>query len=377
MISCRILPTRRFLASTLHHPPKSKTPRLWRGVFVFSLFLVSPLASAQRIGDLYASDATVKGGVRYTATGLEVDNGSVITAGQHSASVRLARGGQVRICPGTNLTVNSSPKGQELMFAMSAGSLEGEYDLPATADAILTPDFRILISGPAKVAVSITSRPNGDACVRSRGEDSYVIVSELMGDDFYRVHPNEQAIFHPGNVKKPELNDAMNCGCPAPSPVQQAETTPPAPQAVPAQANPAPMPEAKIAPAPAPEQKAPPAEAHPAPTPEQNAAALAAVVNEPAVAATANAAASLPQQPSSQVQVQVDAPMVFHGAGSPNDVDVTATLARVHIERLPWPQTPTVSPVPPSPSSAPAKAKAQNGGQKKGFFRRLVSALFG
>ena len=121
------------------------------------------MTRAQRIGDLYASDATVKGGVRYTASGLEIDNGSVITAGQHSASVRLTRGGQVRICPGTNLTVNSSPKGQELMFAMSAGSLESEYDLPATADAILTPDFRILISGPAKVDVSITARPNGDA----------------------------------------------------------------------------------------------------------------------------------------------------------------------------------------------------------------------
>jgi hypothetical protein len=339
--------------------------------------MLSTLVSAQRIGDLYASDATVKGGVRYTPTGLEIDNGSVITAGQHSASVRLARGGQVRICPGTNLTVNSSPKGQELMLAMSAGSLESDYDLPATADAILTPDFRILISGPAKVDVSITARPNGDACVRSRGEDSYVIISELMGDDFYRLHPNEQAIFHPGNVKKPEVNDAINCGCPAPSPVQQAETTPAAPPPVPPQPTPAPMPEPKVAPSPAPEQKATPTEAHAAPTPQQNAAALAAVVNEPAVAATANAAASLPQQPSSQVQVQVDAPMVFRGAGSPHDVDLTATLARVHIERLPWPQTPTVSPEPPSSSPTPSKAKAQNGSQKKGFFRRLVSALFG
>jgi len=376
MISCRIPPTRRFLALTLHHPPKSNTPCLGRGV-IFLVCLLSPLAGAQRIGDLYASDATVKGGVRYTHTGLEIDNGSVITAGQHSASVRLARGGQVRICPGTNLTVNSSPKGQELMLAMSAGSLEGDYDLPATADAILTPDFRILISGPAKVDVSITARPNGDACVRSRGGDSYVIISELMGDDFYRLHPNEQAIFHPGNVKKPELNDTINCGCPAPSPVQQAETAPAAPPPLPAQPTSAPMPEPKVAPSPAPEQKATPTEAHAAPTPQQNAAALAAVVNEPAVAATANAAASLPQQPSSQVQVQVDAPMVFRGAGSPHDVDVTATLARVHIERLPWPQTPTVAPEPPSPSPTPSKAKAQNGSQKKGFFRRLVSALFG
>jgi len=334
----------------------SKTPRKSRGVFILGVCLLTTAAGAQHIGDVYASDATVKGSVRYTASGLEIDNGSVITAGEHSASLRLARGGQVRICPGTNLTVNSSPKGQELMFAISAGSLEGEYDLPATADAILTPDFRILISGPAKVNVSITASANGVACVRSRGEDSYVIVSELMGDDFYRVKPNEQAVFHPGNVKKPELNDTASCGCPAPPPIQTTEVVP----------------------------VAPPAQTPPAPTPEQKAAALAAIQNEPAVAATANAAASLAPQPAAQlevqasqpppqVQVQVDAPMIFRGKGSASDADVTATLARVHVERLPWPGTPSIAPQPPSP----LPAKMQSAPEKRGFFRRLARALFG
>ena len=109
------------------------------------------MQAQQSVGNVYASDAAVKGDVRQTSAGLEVSNGSVITAGQHSATLRLSRGGQVRICPGTNLTVNRSVKGQELMFAMSAGSLEAQYALPPIADAILTPDFRILISGPASV----------------------------------------------------------------------------------------------------------------------------------------------------------------------------------------------------------------------------------
>lgn len=384
MISCRILPTRRFLLQTLHYPPKSKTLRQRRGVFVLAICVISTLAGAQHIGDLYASDATVKGGVRYTATGLEIDNGSVITAGQHSASVRLARGGQIRICPGTNLTVNGSPKGQELMFAMSAGSLEGEYDLSATADAILTPDFRILISGPAKVNVSITAHANGDACIRSRGEDSYVVISELMGDDFYRLQPNEQAIFHPGNVKKPDLDDTANCGCPAPSPVQTAEATPSGPPAPSSEVNsplpqiPVPALQSPLAPTQTSTQTlGPAAEKVPVPTPEQNAAALAALRTEPAVAAAANAAASLPQQPSSQVQVQVDAPMVFRGTGTPANVDVTQTLARVHIEHLPWPQTPPIAPKPPAPSKAPSTKKTETGNEKKGFFRRLAKALFG
>ena len=336
---------------TLRYPPKQRTLGRWRGVFFFSLALsLSDIRAQQSIGDVYASDAAVKGDVRQTSSGLEVGNGSVVTAGEHSATLRLARGGQVRICPGTNLTVNKSPNGQELMFAMSAGSLEGNYPLSATADAVLTPDFRILISGPAKVDLSITANANGDACVRSRGDDSYVIVSELMGNDFYRIQPNEQVLFRAGHVKDPEINGATPCGCPAPPPVERAEAAPP-----------------------------PPLPSTPQPsTPQQNAAALAAVRNEPAVAAAANAAAALPPQPQGRLQVEVDAPMIYSGTGAPPDV--TATLARVHIEHLPWPETPAVAPVAPVTQEAP-KTKPQPAStektEKKGFFHRLVKVIFG
>jgi hypothetical protein len=309
-----------------------------------ALCLPAAALAQQNIGDVYASDAAVKGNVRQTSGGLEVSNGSVITAGEHSATLRLQRGGQVRICPGTNLTVNRSANGQELMFAMSAGSLEGDYPLPATADAVLTPDFRILISGPASVDVSITANASGDACVRSRGDAPYIVVSELMGNDFYRLQPNEQALFRAGHVKDPEINGPTTCGCPAPPPVQTAESTPPV-------SSPAPLP----------------------PTPQQQAAAVDAIRSEPAVAAAANAAAALPPQSQGKVQVEVDAPMIFSGSGA--QPDVTATLANVHIEHLPWPDTPSVDPLPPNHA---AKTKPQTAGtEKKGFFHRLLKALLG
>lgn len=332
-------------------------------------------AAAQVLGDVYASDASVKGSVRETSGGLEVSNGVAITAGEHSATLRLARGGQVRVCPGTNLTVNTSPQGQELMFAMSAGSLEADYSIPFLADVVLTPDYRILISGPADVSVSISANKNGDACVRSRGDNSYVVVSELMGDDFYHVKPDEQVVFHAGHVKDPEENGAMVCGCPIASPLQRAEAAPQEPASVPAQAAAAqpataPMlvPKTESAAQPlSPAAQVPPREA--VPTPQQRAAVATAIRNEPAVAATASAAAGLPQQSAGPVQVQVDAPMVFKGSNT--QPDVTATLARVHIERLPWPQTPVVVPQPPQ------KDKTRVEGQKRGFFRRLMHALFG
>ncbi len=376
MISCRIQPTRKVSSSAKHHPPKAKTLRKKRGVFVFAIALLSiSCVQAQVIGDVYASDASVKGSVRETSAGLEVSNGVAITAGEHSATLRLARGGQLRICPGTNLTVNSSPQGQELMFAMSAGSLEADYSIPFLADVVLTPDYRILISGPADVSVSITANKYGDACVRSRGDNSYVVVSELMGDDFYHVKPDEEVVFHSGRVKDPDENSTMPCGCPAPSPLERAEASPPQAPAAPPQAaapQPAPATASAARTQSQPQLVSPAAQmpAQPAPTPQQRAAVASAIQNEPAVAATASAAAGLPQQPSGPVQVQVDAPMVFKG--STTQPDVTATLARVHIERLPWPQTPAVAPEPPQ------KAKSRAAGeQKRGFFRRFLHALFG
>lgn len=333
-------------------------------------------ATAQVIGDVYASDASVKGSVRETSGGLEVSNGVAITAGEHSATLRLARGGQVRVCPGTNLTVNTSPQGQELMLAMSAGSLEADYSIPFLADVVLTPDYRILISGPADVSVSISANKNGDACVRSRGDNSYVVISELIGDDFYHVKPDEQVVFHAGHVKDPDENSTMLCGCPAPSPLQKAEATPQQPAAVPAQVAAAPPAATTPIVVPKSEHIAPPASSgaqtqpqEPVRTPQQRAAVAAAIRDEPAVAATAGAAAALPQQPAGPVQVQVDAPMVFKGSNT--QPDVTATLARVHIERLPWPQTPAVAPAPPQ------KKKTDVGGPKRGFFKRFLHALFG
>lgn len=377
MISCRIQPTRRFLSSAQNHPPKAKALRLTRGVFVLCAALLPVSMCAQNVvGDVYASDASVKGSVRETSAGLEISSGAAITAGEHSATLRLARGGQVRICPGTNLTVNTSPQGQELMFAMSDGSLEADYSIPFFADVVLTPDYRILISGPADVNVSITTGKNGDACVRSRGENSYVVVSELMGDDFYHVKPDEQVVFHAGHVKDPEVNSAMTCGCPAPAALERAETGPPpqvaAPIPVPTPQQPAPRVAAPAAVQQAPANAAaPPAQSPPPITPDQRIAVTSAIQNEPAVAATASAAAGLPVQPGAPVQVQVDAPMVFKG--SDTQPDVTATLARVHIERLPWPQTPNVAPQPP----ATGKSKSKNGTQKPGFFHRMLHALFG
>ena len=159
---------------------------------IAALCLMFVPARAQKVGEVHASDATVQGSVTLAADALSISNGSAIRAGEHAASIRLTRGGELRVCPGTSVSVNTSPDGNELTLGMGTGAVEGDYPLLATADSIMTPDFRIVVSGPGQARISVSSNARGDTCVRSLGEQSYVVVTELVGDQTYRVKPNEQ-----------------------------------------------------------------------------------------------------------------------------------------------------------------------------------------
>jgi len=363
-----------------------------------SLAGAASLAPPNPVGEVFAADATIKGSVILAGTGTKVLPGSSVTAGQQPATLRLERGGEVRVCPGTSVSVSSSASGRDLLWGMGTGALETHFALQASADAVMTPDFRLLLAGPGEFHFAIRADARGNTCVRALGSNTAsIIVTELMGEGIYQVRPGEQVYFRQGRVAQPEATTPLDCGCPAPPPIEHAEVRPPEPPpAAPQETRPAESPVPALAatvkeePPPAPvvrEEEPPPApvepeEAAPAPAPvakeREEAPPPAPAKEEPAPALVASRApetAPPPEIAPSELHVQVDLPLVFSGA------EVAPAPPDAASEGLPLASRPVVAaavqtPVgtsaePAADAPKPVKKKKKRGGFF-GFFARLV-----
>ena len=189
----------------------------------------TPAIYAQNaVGELFSSDASVSGSILLSGTGTHILSGSQVTAGDGAALLKLQRGGDVRICPKTNLSLSADPSGKALVLGLNEGSMELDYALHSAADTLITPDFRVQLISPGTFHFAISVAPTGDTCVHSlAGNDAALFIAEMMGTDSYQLSPGKSAMFRAGKISG--ATDApAECGCPELKPSTTLEAATPA-----------------------------------------------------------------------------------------------------------------------------------------------------
>jgi hypothetical protein len=193
----------------------------------------SPYIASTRAQALQAAGVQISGDVHVANGDMELGNGSTITAGSETVPITLNRGGELRLCATTSIHLSRDSSIQAadasgLMLALDRGAIEAHYETSKYSDVLLTPDLRILISGPGDADLSIRVSRQGDTCIDNRGPKApYITVTSPLEGGLYRVQPGQHVSFQHGSLREVVDTEHEPCGCPAPLSIANAGTPAP------------------------------------------------------------------------------------------------------------------------------------------------------
>jgi hypothetical protein len=287
--------------------------------------------------------------------GKDFQSGSLIAAGPDTAVLGLSSGGEIYVCPGTTLSVTPSKNRHNIMLSMNTGGLEAHFALDSSSDSVMTPDFRVLLAGPGEFHYAISADNEGTTCVRTLpGNTAGVFVSELLGDRTYQVKAKEQVVFRFGQLDRVDTAIPPECGCPVPR-----DTPLRATNNLPTQDESASDVPRKIQSQDAAADTQPPADARAEKPPVTGLPETSPARNKPDM--------------TSEIQVEVEAPLVFHATGPPpapvEDVRALPLEARSITP-------PGLSAAPPATNATTTKPKSSGAenhqpAPSRGFFRKI------
>lgn len=184
----------------------------------------SPIAVVPLDSHIPGSAAMVTGALQVSSGKAMIASNGTVTAGSATTVVDLPQRGTLNVCASTTVKLSADatvPAGETpgILMAMDHGAVEASFATGRNADILLTPDFRILISGPGNADVKVRLGQGGDTCVDNPGGNApYVLVTSVFDGSVYRVQPGQRVMFQHGNLKEVVDQEKEPCGCPPAQP---------------------------------------------------------------------------------------------------------------------------------------------------------------
>ncbi len=177
------------------------------------------VAPAKPLGTVSPADATVidasghLAGIPANGSPQTIEGGYTVRALDHTAPVKLARGGELLVCEGTRVHLSDSAD-TSLLLGLDRGAMEVRMDAKAD-DVILTPDLRFTMSEAAPLDLEMRVTSAGDTCVDNRGHRAPTLrISDAFGEATYELKPGQHVTFEHGSLREVVDKETVPCGCP-------------------------------------------------------------------------------------------------------------------------------------------------------------------